>query len=165
MSTGMKLDFLIDNPKVTTLDRKNDVAMQILEHYKDSQGKPMINIVEECFRTYFVSYIARSGFPFFENVREFIERMQGAGLPAMYYTWTQRMLGIPGWSMKNPQEARPFAETSLDNLRISYAILFCGYFLSTILFIVELWKGRRARIQRRKVLKRKLARKHLRNAF
>ncbi|XP_026737145.1 uncharacterized protein LOC113500511 [Trichoplusia ni] len=169
MSTGMKLDFLIKNPKVTTLDRKNDIAMQILEHYKDIHGKPMINIVEECFSNYFLSYIARSDFPFFENVREFMERMQGAGLPTMYYTWTQRMLGIPEVTFKNPQEARPFAETSLDNLRISYAILFCGYFLSTMLFVVELWKGRRDRLQNENgmgpVSNRKLKKKHVRGAL
>ncbi|CAD0203158.1 unnamed protein product [Chrysodeixis includens] len=164
MSSGMKLDFIINNPKVTTIDRKNDVSMQIQEHYTENNGKPLINIVEECFKTYFLSYIARTGFPFYENVREFIERLHGAGLPTMYYIWTQRMLGIPESTYKYRQEPRPFAETSLSNLRISYAILFCGYLMSTILFVIELWKGKRDRTKKEKVVKRKPGRRNVRGA-
>ncbi|CAD0203159.1 unnamed protein product [Chrysodeixis includens] len=139
--------------------------MQILEHYTDYYGKPLINIVEECFKTYFLSYIARTGFPFYENVREFIERMQGAGLPTMYAIWTQRMLGIPESTFKYRQEPRPFAETSLGNLRISYAILFCGYLLSTISFIIELWKGKRDRMQNEKISKQRIGRRHVRGTL
>uniref|UniRef100_A0A2A4J1L4 Ionotropic glutamate receptor C-terminal domain-containing protein n=1 Tax=Heliothis virescens TaxID=7102 RepID=A0A2A4J1L4_HELVI len=137
-----RIGITLEIPLATTLDRKSDAEMKILEHFSDSEGRPLIDIVDECFMTYYLSYITRSGFPFFEVIQIFTQRLLEAGLPTMYYKWTQQMLNIPTSMPETRSEPRPFSKIKLQDQRVAFFILFGGSVLSIIVFAAEIWKGR-----------------------
>ncbi|XP_035435513.2 uncharacterized protein LOC118266223 [Spodoptera frugiperda] len=148
LTTGERLGKLLENPHLATIDRKSDAEMEILKNYSDSYGMPLIDILEECFKTYYVSYIARSDFPFFETVQRFMQHLQEAGLPAMYYKWTQQMLDIPSSVPDYRSQTRPFSKIQLIDQSVAFAILGLGIMSSIALFIVEMWNGKRKTIRR-----------------
>lgn len=49
------------HPCAATVDRKSDAEMTILEQYSDDHGNPLLDIVDECFYTYYLTYITRTG--------------------------------------------------------------------------------------------------------
>ncbi|CAH1640293.1 unnamed protein product [Spodoptera littoralis] len=144
LTTGERLGKLLENPHLATIDRKTDAEMEILKNYSDPFGMPLIDILEECFRTYYVSYISRSDFPFFETVQRFMQHLQEAGLPAMYYKWTQQMLDIPNTVPDYHNQARrPFSKITLTDQSVAFAILALGVISSLAIFVVEIWNGKR----------------------
>ncbi|PZC71963.1 hypothetical protein B5X24_HaOG200912 [Helicoverpa armigera] len=136
-----RIGITLEIPRATTLDRKSDAEMKILEHFSDREGRPLIDIVDECFMNYFLSYITRSGFPFFEEIQIFTQRLLEAGLPTKYYKWTQQMLNIPTSLPETRSEPRPFSKIKLKDQRVAFFVLFVGSALSIIVFAVEIFKG------------------------
>ncbi|CAH1640292.1 unnamed protein product [Spodoptera littoralis] len=135
---------LMHRRDLVTIDRKSDAFMQIMQNYTDRFGTPMIDIVDECFYTYYLSYVARSDFPFFEDVQYFTERLQEAGLPTMYYKWTQQMLDIPRLvTDDNRSLPRPLFKIRLRDQCVAFTILFIGSLCSLAIFAAEIWKGKR----------------------
>ncbi|CAH0695893.1 unnamed protein product [Spodoptera exigua] len=135
---------LLHRRDLATIDRKSDALMQIMKNYTDRFGTPKIDIVDECFYTYYLSYVARSDFPFFEDVQYFTERLQEAGLPTMYYKWTQQMLNIPRLvTDDNRSLPRPLFKIRLRDECVAFAILFFGSLCSLVIFAAEIWKGKR----------------------
>lgn len=90
----------------------------------------------------FNSFLAPSGFPFVEDLRVIIERLNEAGLPRKYYKWTQRMLEIPNFIPEKYSEARNFAKVRLRDQCVAFGILFVGTILSAVVFVTEMWIGR-----------------------
>lgn len=91
------------------------------------------------------SLIIFSGFPFFKNLQIFLERMAEAGLPPLYYKWTQRMLGRPDSVSQYHSEPRPFSKIAVGDLRVAFGILLTGYVVSMIAFIAEKWRDHKLR--------------------
>ncbi|KAJ8717915.1 hypothetical protein PYW07_005845 [Mythimna separata] len=142
-----RLGVLMRHPFAVTVDRKSDAEMSILEQYSDENGNPLIDIVEECFHTYYLTYIARTGFPFYEDLQVFTERLNEAGLPAMYYKWTQQMLEIHNSMADIDTEPRLFSKITLSDQRVAFGILFVGTMMSTVVFAAEIWIARRQRVK------------------
>ena len=57
----MPPDIILTEPCAATVGRKSDAKMTILEQYADDHGSPLIDIVDECFYTAYLSQIARAG--------------------------------------------------------------------------------------------------------
>ncbi|XP_075981631.1 uncharacterized protein LOC142980182, partial [Anticarsia gemmatalis] len=137
------LGFALDHPRTALVGRKQDILIEILGQYVDEYGKPLINIIDECFYTFYLSYIARPGFPFYEELQRFMQRIGEAGLPHIYYRWTCDMLGVPSSLPKVRSEPRPFAKVKLENQCVAFGMLVLGYFVSLIVFALEIWRGKR----------------------
>ncbi|KAJ8717268.1 hypothetical protein PYW08_005667 [Mythimna loreyi] len=133
---------IILEANAATVDRKADAEMEITQHYLDSNDSPMIDVLDECFWTYYLSYIARTGFPFYEDLQVITERINEAGLPTKYYKWTREMLDIPNPKNNLDNEPRTFFKIKISDDRVAFQILFVGTFLSLVVFAVEMWKGR-----------------------
>ncbi|GBP31914.1 hypothetical protein EVAR_18453_1 [Eumeta japonica] len=120
------------------LDRRSDVLLEIQKFHTDELGVPLFNVVEECFRTYYLSIIVRPEFPFAEHVKVVLERLQAAGLPSRYYEWTRHSLGISGPAQAGGSSGpRPATPVSIEELRIAFSVLLAGYIVSSIVLTVE----------------------------
>lgn len=83
-------------------------------------------------------YIFNStGFPFADELKLFMQHLVEAGLPKMYYTWTAQSLGIINTMPKDGIEKRPISKITLGDQRIAFGLLFVGYLLATIAFVLE----------------------------
>ncbi|XP_063894330.1 uncharacterized protein LOC110382022 [Helicoverpa armigera] len=134
-------DLVLQQPFATSLERKSDAEMEILTKYSNEQG-PLIDMVAECLHNYYLSYIARSGFPFFEDLQVFAARLKEAGLPEAYYRWTQKMLNIPTSMPEDHSIPRCFRPIRLRDQRVPFGVLFVGTILSLIVFAAEIRKGK-----------------------
>nr|QZH55087.1 ionotropic receptor 100b [Achelura yunnanensis] len=131
------LEFIIDTPKTATVERKNDLLLKSLNQYKDENGRPLLYAVDECFSTYYLSYIANKDFLFSKKIMTFLERLNEAGLPPMYYKWTQRALKLEKFHTNPGSEPRPISAVSMNDQRVAFILLCIGYIISSITFIGE----------------------------
>ncbi|KAM3963359.1 uncharacterized protein ACR2FA_002729 [Aphomia sociella] len=130
--------YFLYHQRSATIERRVDVNLQMLLNYTDEDGRPLLYVVNECFRNFHLSYIVRSGFLFTSEMQNFMMKIVEAGLPEKYYKWTQFTIRLAEIS-RPTSEPRPFTKISLKEQRIPFFILVVGYLLSTILFVTEKW--------------------------
>ncbi|XP_059060736.1 uncharacterized protein LOC131853734, partial [Achroia grisella] len=122
-----------------TIQRRSDITLVIMENYTDTDGRPLLYAIDEYFSSLYLSYIAKSGFIFTPQVRRFMMRMVEAGLPDKYYKWTRYTMRMGDIKQNPASEPRLFTEINLQEERIPFALLLCGYIVSTLIFIKEKW--------------------------
>nr|XP_037873736.1 uncharacterized protein LOC119630007 [Bombyx mori] len=120
-----------------TLGRKTDVITEISLKYLSDNGTPLVYQVDQCFDSYYLSYISRFGFPFTKQLRIFMQRLLEAGLPNAYYRWTTQALGRPQKWTDQKVEPRTFSKITMQDQRIPFCLLLFGYIVATITFAFE----------------------------
>ncbi|XP_028032529.1 uncharacterized protein LOC114244817 [Bombyx mandarina] len=120
-----------------TLGRKTDVITEISLNYLSDNGTPLVYQVDQCFDSYYLSYISKFGFPFTKQLRIFIQRLLEAGLPNAYYRWTTQALGRTQKWTDQKVEPRTFSKITMQDQRIPFCLLLFGYIVATITFAFE----------------------------
>ncbi|KAL0869925.1 hypothetical protein ABMA27_006121 [Loxostege sticticalis] len=131
---------------MASLERKSDVILEILRYYTDEEGWPLMYLVRQCYCDYYLSYIAKKGFPFTTEIKVYLMKLIESGLPDAYYRFTQNALQLS--MTKNyhrPRSVpRPFTPSDLSEFRIAFSLLCVGYLVSTIVLVLERWWAKRS---------------------
>ncbi|CAB3234976.1 unnamed protein product [Arctia plantaginis] len=139
---GFSLDILLKKPKSALAGRQKDMHIEIFTNYITGESKqPLIHIMNECLRTYYLSYIGRPGFPFVEELQRLMLRVREAGLDEIYYEWTCGMYRVPSNLPEIRSEPRLFHSITLQQLQVAFGLLSLGHIISLYIFIIEVLKG------------------------
>ncbi|XP_063540717.1 uncharacterized protein LOC134749631 [Cydia strobilella] len=156
-------EYVVHHSNTATLERKTDAIMFILMKYRDGSGRPTLYVMDECVRSFYLSYIANLGkfstyiisryaniptiffteFPFVNIIDVFMMRLVETGLADMYYTWTSRALGLQVSLPNLYSEPRPASKIGMKEQVIAFTVLLVGYIASVVAFVIEIWFDRR----------------------
>ncbi|CAG9795827.1 unnamed protein product [Diatraea saccharalis] len=138
------LSDLLVHDNWATLQRRADVILETqLKNYIDKDGTPLLYLIDQCFSDYYLSYITRKDFPFSNDLTVILMRMVEAGLPRIYYRWTMASLKLQGKLIYTSQQPRPFTPSTMEEERIAFSFLLIGYFMSSMIFVMERWWAKR----------------------
>lgn len=77
-------DSILKDKTIATVERKNDMEVEVMLNYTDHYGVPQITIMDECFYTNYLSYIANTGkYIRIRFYRSFIYKKLGKNLPKL----------------------------------------------------------------------------------
>ncbi|XP_059060864.1 uncharacterized protein LOC131853827 [Achroia grisella] len=131
---------------IAMVRRRMDIALLILLNYTDKEGRPFLYVIDENFSDFYLSYIVKSGFLFTSQMQSFMMRMVEAGLPDKYYKWTRYTMHLADLTQNPSSEPRLYNKISLKEQRIPFALLLCGYILSTLSFLTEIWYSKQRKM-------------------
>ncbi|XP_061720329.1 uncharacterized protein LOC133527977 [Cydia pomonella] len=136
-------EYVVHHSNTATLERKTDAIMLILMKYTDGSGRPTLYVMDDCVRSFYLSYIANLEFPFVDVIDVFMTRLFETGLTAMYYTWTSRALGLQVSLPNLYSEPRSASKIGMKEQAIAFTVLLVGYAASVIAFVIEIWFDKR----------------------
>ncbi|XP_014245608.1 uncharacterized protein LOC106664419 [Cimex lectularius] len=119
------------------LGRKDDLTRRIWKLEESSQTRT-VHIVEECPRSYYLSYIMKKESRYFTTIDAVLGRLVASGVlkspkftdsPSYYYA---------GRSKSTTATFSP-VPLGMDNLTITFLILLVGYLASIVIFITEIF--------------------------
>uniref|UniRef100_A0A336LMD1 CSON011075 protein n=1 Tax=Culicoides sonorensis TaxID=179676 RepID=A0A336LMD1_CULSO len=128
---------------VTCIERYSDARIIIKSKFTDSNGLPLIHIMKNCLRFYYISYIVRKNYPFTEDFDRIFGYFTEAGLINHWYHGMMHAMS----HYKGEKEVLIVIPEpcNLNNLRFSFYLLLIGYTVSGFILILELIFARRAK--------------------
>lgn len=123
---------------VCSIERLSDVDIIIKTKYLDDYGSPLLNVIAECPRHYFLTYIVRKGWPFLPKFNQMIARFAEAGLIQFWYDATKEAF-IRNRNIENARthyvsSRKPF---TLQDIQTSFYVLIFGHSIAMIVFLIE----------------------------
>lgn len=162
--------------KAVAVERKADLNVIINTNFVDPGGRPLVHVVQECPRDYYVAYLTRTGWPllptFNWNIQTFFEAGRFAAisinskLPSMrrmgkinqcsvsiagfiqkWYEVTESAI-IDHYRLTSPRDmaGESMKPLSLIDIQTSFYILGIGLVLCTIVFMSELFCSKSTRL-------------------
>lgn len=121
---------------MASLDRRADAVLKIQMNYTSEDNVELIHIVKECPRSYHFTYIMPRGSPYVHVFNIIITFLREAGL---LLKWNADIVEALVSQVRRKQnvandKARGF---TLNDMKIAFYILLSGYFLATLIFIME----------------------------
>lgn len=125
---------------VCSIERLSDVDIIIKSKYLDDYGSPLLNVIKECPRHYFLTYIVRKGWPFLPKFNQMMERYAEAGLVRFWYDATKEAF-IRNRNIENAKthflsSRKPF---TLQDIQTSFYVLIFGHSIAMIVFLIEMF--------------------------
>lgn len=134
--TVRTLDIAASGTYIAGLERKSDAQLYLKTKYVGPDGFPLLHIVKECPTSYFVAYIVPKRSPFLPHFNYLLQLFIESGLTvkwtrdAMFSVIIQSHYG----RVVEDHKLKPF---SVDDMQSGFVVLFYGYFISFICFLVE----------------------------
>lgn len=133
-----KLDRTAYRRDVCSIERFSDVDIIIKTKYLDDDGSPLLNVINECPRHYFLTYIVRKGWPFLPKFNQMIEFFTEAGLVRFWYDTTKeafiRNRNIENAKAHYVSSRKPF---TIADIQTSFYVLIFGHSIAMIVFMIE----------------------------
>lgn len=137
---------------VCSIERFSDVDIIIKTKYLDDDGSPLLNVIKECPRHFFLTYITRKGWPFLPKFNQMIARFAEAGLVRFWYDATKeafiRNRYIENAKIHYVDSRKPF---TLQDIQTSFYVLIFGHSIAMIVFLIEMFVMSPKRISQSKV--------------
>lgn len=137
-SSNISTQLAARDRNITVVQRRNDAKL-VLEHYYTNRfGEDELHLVDECPRSYHLSYIVYKGYPFLKQINQFIERVFGAGLSTQWYHWTEFSILLK--DRINRMDGEKDKKLTFLDVQGSFLFLVIGVVLSTCVFACEVIK-------------------------
>lgn len=147
---------------VCGVEREADADILIKSEYSTTEGEPMLHVMKECPRVYYLAYITRANWPFAPDIKRIISYFTESGLVNKWYEDIKHTLV----NASKPVEIISYSPFHVRNLVFSFYVLLIGLAGAIVIFIMEVITGQRfsqkknknirllkAKLQRRKVKK------------
>lgn len=123
---------------ICSIERENDAEFVISTKYMRKDGYPLVNVMNECPRAYYIGYMVRKGWPFSGDFSRIITRFKEAGLTYKWYYDIQNAIvnkiNVQNRFGKDGPEA-----FTLGHLIFSFYLLAIGLTLSFLVLLVEVF--------------------------
>ncbi|CAH0564203.1 unnamed protein product [Brassicogethes aeneus] len=132
------LDEMFHGKSIAGVERKNDAELFLKTKYIGPDGNPLLHIVKECPKSYFMAYILPVGSPLLPRINWFLRKLTESGLVDKWYQDTVDSI-ILDFLVENPYRKeidRPF---NLEDLQAAFGLLIFGLFIASIVFCIEIW--------------------------
>lgn len=116
----------------------NNITRRILllqTKYLKADGSPMLHVVKECPRHYYLTYITRKDWPFLPKFNKILIRLAEGGFTKFWHDSTANTLIQRAYLDRNNYSAGQ--AFSLNHVKMPFYILLFGYALSIIVFLGE----------------------------
>ncbi|KAL1129910.1 hypothetical protein AAG570_012854 [Ranatra chinensis] len=134
--TGDMLTWMLQTRKIASLGREFELKIKIGNNFSDAGGRALVHIVEECPRTYHLSYSMPRGTLLYESFNRLLALLVSSGIVRSPTLNRAHLTTGDRYTERGAYGgARPF---TLENLKIAFAFLVLGFILSIVTFIVEL---------------------------
>lgn len=131
-STDSSLKYVAETKKYYAIEMEYSYKLKEYQYLNDL-GKPELDSYVFSSTNVIVMYLER-GFPFVDKFQDYVHRMYEAGL-IMNHLQT---INLRRYSVLQ-RHPKPFTVTTLLDLRMHFGILFVGYILSFVCFLLEIW--------------------------
>lgn len=124
---------------MASISRLNDLKQKIRLEYTYPDETPMIHIVKQCPRRYYLAQVVRKDWPFLKKFNRFYQYIEEAGLNMKWYDLVdysliaEKLINTP---MIRAPKLQPF---SLYDLQVAFYIYFLGLILCFSTFLFEKW--------------------------
>lgn len=131
------LDRAAYNRDVAAVERKSDADFLLQTKYLNADGFSLLHVVEQCPKSYPLSYIVPKGFPFLEKFNSAIEKFSRAGLLDKWYLdFINNIIMKKKYELNIISIANPSA-LNRDDLQTAFYLLIIGIGTSVLIFICE----------------------------
>lgn len=110
--------------------------------YSNRDGTPLVHIMKNCLRFYYISYIVRKNYPFSQDFNQVFGRFQEAGL---IDKWYQNMLQAMSHYKGDVKESANLEACTFKGLSFYFYMLLLGYGFGGCVLLLELYVFRRKR--------------------
>lgn len=110
--------------------------------FVSSNKNPMLHVINECPRLYYISYIVRRGSPLLQSIDTIVRYAFEAGIVRMWYQHVEYAITTNRQfhHMNVTEETKPF---NIKDMQFPFYVLFMGLFFSTLVFISEVMVDKR----------------------
>lgn len=122
---------------ICSIERETDAEFIIRTKFMDDDGYPLLNVMNDCPRVYYIGYIVRRGWPFAGDFSRIITRFKEAGLTHKWYYDIQNAI-VNKINIKNRHEAEGPKQFTLRHLTFSFYLLAIGLTLSFLVLLTEM---------------------------
>ncbi|RZB73478.1 SBP bac 3 domain containing protein [Asbolus verrucosus] len=138
---GDIFDMIAHQRNVTSVVRKRDNWFRLKTSYLDKDSKSLLHLVDECFATFFVSFIVSKDLILLPTINNVITRLFESGLTLKWYSDVQFSIYLEKLMAKGKKKElmRPF---SLKDIRAAFSVWILGLFLATLTFSFEIMSTR-----------------------
>jgi hypothetical protein len=129
---------------IGALGRDLELKIRIGSNYTKG-GRGLAHVVDDCPRTYHLGYIMARGTPFYEAVNSALGRIFSAGIvysPKLTHAYLTSWNKYKRSQGSDASSVVPEAFT-LEKLKIAFAFLILGFVLSTTVFTIEIFIGKK----------------------
>ncbi|KAJ9577807.1 hypothetical protein L9F63_005626 [Diploptera punctata] len=125
-----------------TLARKTDFRHSAQNMYRDSDGSPLLHLMENCPRSYLLGYLLPKGSPFANQINQCISSLVESGIVDKWKNLRvkiqeEKSNRIDRHAIKNELKVLSFVD-----LQIVFYILLVGWSASSLSFLFELVLGK-----------------------
>ncbi|KAF5289204.1 hypothetical protein FQR65_LT00090 [Abscondita terminalis] len=107
-----------------------------VNHYVTGNGEPLLYCFKDSIVTYPLEMLFYKGFPLIKNFEKLIGRIASAGLIAH---WEKQILDYQLKHFSHPVQHPGDYKIAMSHLLLTFGILFLGYFVASIVFLLELY--------------------------
>lgn len=123
---------------ICSIEREADAEFIIRTKYMRKDGHPLLNVMNQCPRAFYIGYIVRKGWPFAGDFSRIITKFKEAGLTQKWYYDIQNAIVSKINVQKRLEKVGPEAFT-LRHLIFSFYLLAIGLTLSFFVLLVEVF--------------------------
>ncbi|CAG9767771.1 unnamed protein product [Ceutorhynchus assimilis] len=132
------LDLMVQTKKSAALERVTDAKLKIYTQYTDENGTPLLHIIPEYPRKYFMAYIVPSGSPYLININCILKHFNEAGLDLKWSgDFTRGIVAEASRKKINSSKQAGYEALNVEDMRSACYILFPGYLISILVFVFE----------------------------
>lgn len=143
MNTAQSNIWITANSRnICSIERETDADFIIKTKFMRSDGYPLLHVMTECPRSFYIGYMVRKGWPFAADFSRMIISFKEAGLTFKWYNDLQNAI-VSHINVHNRMgKVGPEAFT-LKHLIFSFYLLAIGLILSTVVLVVEVFLKKR----------------------
>uniref|UniRef100_A0A336MYF5 CSON003021 protein n=1 Tax=Culicoides sonorensis TaxID=179676 RepID=A0A336MYF5_CULSO len=122
---------------VCSIERETDAEFIIGTKFMRDDGYPLLHVMQNCPRSYYIGYMVRKGWPFAGDFSRLITKFKEAGLTHKWYYDIQNAI-VSQINVKNRFEKEGPEQFTLRHLIFSFYLLFIGLSFSVIVLCFEI---------------------------
>ncbi|KAJ9583702.1 hypothetical protein L9F63_021955 [Diploptera punctata] len=125
------LKYVAKHQDIAALSRMSSAKLNVFS-IRNSDGSPLLHIVEECPRLYFLAYIVRKGSPYLPAINKIVLRLIESGFMQQWTESTYYIMTLQYNS--NSEQNIPDRAISFQDLQVAFMLLALGNCLVCCVF-------------------------------
>lgn len=121
-----------------SIERETDAEFIIRTKFMRNDGYPLLHVMKECPRSYYIGYMVRKGWPFAKDISRMIVNFREAGLTTKWYNDIQDAI-VSHMNLQNRMASKGPEPFTLKHLVFSFYLLALGLTFSTIVLLFEVF--------------------------
>lgn len=105
--------------------------------YKNADGTPMLHVMKECPRHYFLSYMVYRDWPLLYRFNKLMLRLSEGGFALLWYQQTEQAFLMESAIHRQLEESKIRKPFSLSDIQAPFYFLVFGYAVSFVVFLLE----------------------------